>query len=193
MSAEALKGRRIALGICGSIAAYKACELVRRLREAGAEVRCVLTPTAATFVSPLTLSVLSGSPALREMGDTGMWHMAHLDLADWADTVLVAPATADFLSRLAAGRAEQLLDSLILSTQAKVALSPAMDEAMWLHPATQANISRLKGFGYEVWGPGQGALASGKTGRGRLLEAEDLTARLAALPPDAAKKAKVRA
>lgn len=190
----ALAGRRIVLGICGSIAAYKACELVRRLKERGAQVRCVMTPTAASFVSPLTLSVLTGGPVLREMGDAGLWHMAHLEVADWADTVLVAPATADFLSRLAAGRSELLLDSLILSTKARVALCPAMDEQMWLHPATQANAERLKGYGYAIWGPGQGALASGKNGWGRLLEPEDLLSRLETLAPaHGARKAKARA
>lgn len=172
-----MKGRKIVLGICGSIAAYKACELVRRLKERGAEVRVVMTPAAADFVSPLTLSVLSGGPVLKGLQDAG-WHMAHLEVADWADAVVVAPATADFLSRLASGRAELLLDSLILSTKAKVALCPAMDAQMWEHPATQKNAETVKSYGYEIWGPVEGALASGKTGQGRLVEPDDIVTRL---------------
>jgi phosphopantothenoylcysteine synthetase/decarboxylase len=188
-----LKGKKLVLGICGSIAAYKACELVRRLRERGAAVRVVLTPAAASFVSPLTLSVLSGGPVLSAMGDAGLWHMAHLEVADWADVVLVAPATADFLSRLAGGRSELLLDSLILSTKAKVALCPAMDAQMWEHPATQANVERVKTYGYQIWGPGHGALASGKKGMGRLLEQAEILDRLETLTAsNGTRKAKSR-
>ena len=189
-----MKGKKVVLGICGSIAAYKACELVRRLKERGAAVRVVMTPAAASFVSPLTLSVLSGGPVLSSMGDSGLWHMAHLEVADWADAVLVAPATADFLSRLASGRAELLLDSLILSTKAKVALCPAMDAQMWEHPATAANVERVKSYGYEVWGPAHGALASGKVGMGRLIEQDDILSRLETLLPSrGARKTKARA
>lgn len=176
-----LSGRRVVLGVCGSIAAYKACELVRSLKERGAEVRVVMTPTASQFVSPMTLGVLSGAPPLERMQDPALWHMAHLDLADWADAVVVAPATADFIARAAAGRCEELLDGLLLATRARVALCPAMDGGMWLHPATRANAERAASFGYEIWGPEQGPLASGKLGWGRLLEPEAIVSRLESL------------
>lgn len=186
-----LKGRRVVLGVCGSIAAYKACDLVRRLKERGAEVRVVLTPSAEKFVSPMTLGVLAGSPALEGAYDPALWKMAHLDLADWAEAVLVAPATADCLSRLASGRSELLLDSLILATEARVVLCPAMDDVMWRHPATQENVKRVEGYGYALWGPAQGALASGKTGWGRLLEPVAIAERLEKLfSKDAARKNK---
>ena len=166
--------RRVALGVTGSIAAYKSAAIVRGLVKKGIEVRCVLTPNAANFVTPLTLAALSRHSVALAPHDPALWEMAHLSLASWADLVLVAPATADFLARLAQGRAEGLLDSLILSTRAVVALCPAMDTEMWEHPATQANVARLSGYGYKVWGPAKGELASGKIGLGRLLEPDEI-------------------
>lgn len=175
--ARSRKGRRIILGITGSIAAYKAAFVVRGLIKAGHEVRCVLTRRGAEFVSPLTLAALSKNPVVRPNHDSPLWDMAHLSLADWADLVLVAPATAETISRLASGRAAELLDSLILSTKSPVAIAPAMDTEMWEHPATRANIERLKGYGYQVWGPARGELASGRTGWGRLLEVSEIVKR----------------
>jgi phosphopantothenoylcysteine decarboxylase/phosphopantothenate--cysteine ligase len=166
--------RRIALGITGSIAAFKAPALVRGLVKKGAEVRCVLTPTAAHFVTPLTLAALSRHPVSTTMHDPSLWDMAHLSLASWADLVLIAPATADIIARLAQGRAEGLLDSLVLSSRAPVAVCPAMDAEMWEHPATQANVGTLAGYGYKVWGPAKGELASGKIGFGRMLEPDEI-------------------
>ena len=168
------KARRIVLGVTGSIAAYKAPELVRGLVKKGAEVRCVLTPNAAHFVAPLALATVSKNPVASSLHDPALWDMAHLSLAGWADLVLVAPATADFLARLAQGRAEGLLDSLVLSTRSPVAVCPAMDAEMWEHPATRANVARVKEFGYRVWGPEKGELASGKVGWGRLLSADEI-------------------
>jgi phosphopantothenoylcysteine decarboxylase/phosphopantothenate--cysteine ligase len=168
------KPRRVALGITGSIAAFKAPAIVRGLVKKGVEVRCVLTPNAAHFVTPLTLAALSRHGVAQNMHDPGLWEMAHLSLAGWADLVLVAPATADFLARLAQGRAEGLLDSLVLSTRAPVAVCPAMDAEMWEHPATQANVKTLAGYGYRVWGPAKGELASGKVGYGRMLEPDEI-------------------
>jgi phosphopantothenoylcysteine decarboxylase/phosphopantothenate--cysteine ligase len=168
------KARRIVLGVTGSIAAYKAPEIVRGLVKKGAEVRCVLTPNAAHFVTPLALATVSKNPVAQSLHDPSLWEMAHLSLAGWADLVLVAPATADFLARLAQGRAEGLLDSLVLSTRSTVAVCPAMDAEMWEHPATRANVAKLKDYGYRVWGPEKGELASGKVGWGRLIAPDEI-------------------
>lgn len=161
---------RIVLGVCGSIAAYKACWIVRGFVKAGAEVKVVATANALRFVTPLTLSVLSQGPVYQDAFDPAAWDMAHLSLASWASRVVVAPASADFIARLAQGRSGGLLEALVLSTKAPVALCPAMDTEMWDHAATQANVARAKGFGYQVWGPAEGELASGRVGMGRLLE-----------------------
>lgn len=176
-----IRSKKVVLGVTGSIAAYKSAEIVRGLVKAGHEVRCVLTPGAAKFITPLTLSVLSKSPVAADLYEPALWQMAHLSLADWADVVLVAPCTADFIARLAGGRAEDILDGLILATRAKVVLCPAMDGGMWSHPATQANVAKVKSHGCAVWGPEKGALASGKVGWGRLLEPRRVVAQVSAL------------
>ncbi|MBI3554603.1 MAG: phosphopantothenoylcysteine decarboxylase [Elusimicrobia bacterium] len=173
----AARGRRVVLGVTGSIAAYKACEVVRGLLKAGCEVRCVLTPAGAQFVTPMSLAALSRNPVAQNLHDPALWEMAHLSLASWAQLVMIAPATADFIARLAHGRAEGLLDALVLSTRAPVAVCPAMDAEMWEHPATKANAARLKDLGYRVWGPDKGELASGKVGWGRLLEPGEIVKR----------------
>ena len=166
--------RRVALGITGSIAAFKAPALVRALVKKGVEVRCVLTPNGAHFTTPLTLAALSRNPVAQSLHDPALWEMAHLSLASWADLVLIAPATADFVARLAHGRAEGLLDALVLSSRCPVAVCPAMDAEMWDHPATQANVKTLTGYGYKIWGPAKGELASGKVGFGRMLEPDEI-------------------
>jgi len=166
--------RRVVLGVTGSIAAYKAPAVLRALVKKGVEVRCVLTPNAAHFVTPLTLAALSRHSVALAPNDPSLWEMAHLSLAGWADLVLIAPATADFIARLAQGRAEGLLDGLALSTRAPVAVCPAMDTEMWEHAATRANVARLKDYGYKIWGPAKGELASGKVGMGRLLEPDEI-------------------
>jgi phosphopantothenoylcysteine decarboxylase/phosphopantothenate--cysteine ligase len=167
-------GRRVVLGVTGSIAAYKSAEIVRGLVTAGCEVRCVLTPGGARFVTPFTLAVLSRHPVAENLHNPALWEMAHLELASWADQVLIAPATADFLARLAGGRCEGLLDGLVLAAKCPVAVCPAMDSEMWEHAATKANVARLRQYGYAVWGPARGPLASGKSGWGRLLEPEEI-------------------
>lgn len=169
---------RVVLGVTGSIAAYKAPEIVRGLIKAGHEVRCVLTPAGAQFVTPLTLATVSKHAVAQTLHDPALWEMAHLSWSSWADLVLVAPATADFIARLAHGRAEGLLDSLILSAVCRVAVCPAMDVEMWAHKATQRNAATLKEYGYEIWGPAEGELASGKKGVGRLLEPAEIVARV---------------
>ena len=174
----ARKPRRIVLGVTGSIAAYKSAEIVRALVKSGIEVRCVLTPTAARFVTPLTLAVLSKNPVAENQHDPSLWEMAHLSLAGWADLVLIAPASADFIARLAGGRAEGLLDGLVLAAKCRIVVCPAMDAEMWEHAATRANVERIRRYGYEVWGPTKGPLASGKDGWGRLMEPEEITTRV---------------
>ncbi len=172
---SALNNRRVLLGITAGIAAYKAAELVRLLVQADAEVQVVMTPSAANFIAPLTLQALSGRSVRQEMFDSAQEAaMGHIDLARWADLVLVAPATADFISRLAMGMANDLLSTLCLATTAPIALAPAMNREMWLNQATQQNIRILQQRGVEIWGPAHGAQACGETGPGRMLEPDGL-------------------
>lgn len=179
MSAPALQHRRIVLGVSGGIAAYKACELVRRLRDAGAEVRVVLTQNAARFVTPLTFQALSGQPVRADLWDEAAeMGMGHLELARWAQRVLVAPASADMIAKLAHGFADDLLGTLCLATAAPLAIAPAMNHRMWLHPATQANIETLRARGVAVIGPDDGPLAEGESGPGRLREPQAIVAEL---------------
>ncbi|MFN3598055.1 MAG: bifunctional phosphopantothenoylcysteine decarboxylase/phosphopantothenate synthase [Rubricoccaceae bacterium] len=179
---EPLAGRRLVLGVSGSIAAYKAPDLLRLLVRAGAEVQPVLTAAAARFVTPLTLSTLAGREALQAIfPDTGAdtW-TRHVELGLWADGVVVAPASAQTLARLAGGFCDTMLDAVVLSARCPVLVAPAMDHDMWRHPATQANVARLEGFGYTVVPPARGPLASGLSGDGRLPEPEALVPRIAA-------------
>jgi phosphopantothenoylcysteine decarboxylase / phosphopantothenate---cysteine ligase len=172
---EGLKGRRVLLGIGGGIAAYKAAPLVRLLRGEGAEVRVVMTEAATRFITPLTLQALSGNPVRLGLFDAEQEAaMGHIELARWAELVLIAPATADLLARLAHGLADDLLTTLCLATNAPLAVAPAMNHQMWGHPATQANVRLLAGRGAAVWGPAEGAQACGESGPGRLLEPEAL-------------------
>jgi phosphopantothenoylcysteine synthetase/decarboxylase len=159
---------RVILGICGGIAAYKTPELIRLLRAARLDVSCVLTANGARFVTPLTLQTLSRNRVYEGMFDPADWDIEHISLADDADVVVVAPATADTLARLAAGRADDLLSSVILATSAPVVVCPSMNEKMWLHPATQKNVAVLKKYGYRFIEPESGELACGVTGVGRL-------------------------
>ncbi len=179
---SSLAQKRILLGVTGGIAAYKACELTRRLRDAGAEVRVVMTRAATEFVTPLTFQALSGQPVRGTLFDpeaeAGMDHIA---LARWADAILVAPATADFLARLAHGRADDLLTTLCLASEAPLCVAPAMNRAMWAHPATRANADTLCARGVHLLGPGEGSQACGETGEGRMLETPELLAGLEAL------------
>ena len=173
---------RVLLGVSGGIAAYKAAELVRRLRDAGAEVRVVMTENATRFVSALTLQALSGNPVRTSLWDeSAEAAMGHIELARWADEVLVAPASADLLARLAQGQADDLLTTLALATAAPVSVAPAMNQQMWAHAATQANIGLLRQRKVRVFGPATGSQACGDTGEGRLLEAHELVAALVAL------------
>lgn len=173
---SSLRSKAVIVGVSGSIAAYKACELVRRLKDEGAEVFCVLTSGAAKFVSPLTFSALSGNPAIQEIWDEKVWKMAHLETAEKAALVIVAPASAHTLARLAQGFCDDVLSAVVLSTKAPVLIAPAMHESMWLHPATKENVKKLKSFGCHFVGPEKGPLARGDSGWGRLSEVPEIIA-----------------
>ena len=179
---QSLPGVRVLLGVSGGIAAYKAAELVRRLRDAGAQVRVVLTANAERFVTALTFQALSGNPVRSSLWDeAAKGAMGHIELARWADQVLIAPASADLLARLAQGRADDLLSTLCLATAAPLAVAPAMNQQMWAHAATQANLAILRSRGVQVFGPAAGSQACGDVGSGRLLEPPELVAALAAV------------
>jgi phosphopantothenoylcysteine decarboxylase/phosphopantothenate--cysteine ligase len=175
-----LVNKRILLGVTGGIAAYKSADLVRRLREAGAEVRCVMTQAAQEFITPLTLQAVSGNAVHLHLLDTEAEHaMGHIELARWADAVLVAPASANFIAKLVQGRADDLLSTACLATQSPVALAPAMNQQMWLNAATQDNVAALQRRGLRIFGPAEGSQACGEIGPGRMLEPAEI-ARLTA-------------
>ncbi|HEV2702008.1 MAG TPA: bifunctional phosphopantothenoylcysteine decarboxylase/phosphopantothenate--cysteine ligase CoaBC [Steroidobacteraceae bacterium] len=172
-----MHGKHILLGVTGGIAAYKSADLVRRLRERGAEVQVVMTDGAREFVTPMTFQALSGRAVRTDLWDPAAESsMGHIELARWADLVLIAPATADFLARLAGGRADDLLATTCLATAAPIALAPAMNQQMWANPATQANVALLKERGVHIFGPGIGDQACGEVGAGRMLEPNELAA-----------------
>ncbi|MFN8519945.1 MAG: bifunctional phosphopantothenoylcysteine decarboxylase/phosphopantothenate--cysteine ligase CoaBC [Chloroflexota bacterium] len=176
-----LEGRLVLLGVCGSIAAYKSGELVRQLLAAGAEVQVLMTHSATQFIGPLTLETLSHRAVMRDplelLPDR---RIGHIVAADAADAVLVAPATAHWLGSMANGLAGDVITATCLATDAPVIVAPAMDGGMYGHPATRANIERLRGFGYAIVEPVVGALASGQAGQGRLAEPVDLVAAVVA-------------
>jgi len=170
---------RILLGVTGGIAAYKSADLVRRLAERGAEVQVVMTAGAQRFVTPLTFQALSGRPVRSDLWDeSAEAAMGHIELARWAEQVLIAPASADFIARLAHGLANDLLTTLCLATDAPLAAAPAMNRLMWANAATQANVATLRERGVAILGPGVGGQACGETGPGRMLEPEELIAAL---------------
>ncbi|BAU49060.1 phosphopantothenoylcysteine decarboxylase [Sulfurifustis variabilis] len=170
-----LANKRVLLGVTGGIAAYKSADLVRRLREAGADVRVAMTRAAGEFITPLTLQAVSGHPVHQALLDTeAEAGMSHIELARWADAVLVAPASADFIARLVLGRADDLLSALCLATAAPLAVAPAMNQQMWQNPATQSNLARLRERGVRVFGPASGSQACGEVGPGRMLEPAEL-------------------
>ena len=175
-----LQGQRILLCVGGGIAAYKALELVRRLRDAGATVQVAMTAGAQHFVTALSFQALSGHPARTSLWDEGAEQaMGHLELARWADRIVVAPATADLLARLAHGQADDLVTTLCLASTAPLAVAPAMNHRMWQHPATVANMALLRSRGVQVIGPEDGPLAEGESGPGRLSEPDAIVAALA--------------
>jgi phosphopantothenoylcysteine decarboxylase/phosphopantothenate--cysteine ligase len=185
--AAAQAAERILLGVSGGIAAYKAAELLRRLRERGHEVQVVMTESATRFVTALTFQALSGRPVRTSLWDEAAEAaMGHIELARWAQRVLIAPATADLIARLAAGQANDLLTTLVLATRAPVLLAPAMNQQMWAHPALQANLQLLRERGVQTVGPTSGSQACGDFGAGRMSEPEQIVAALRDPPLPAA-------
>src|SRR5580698_3232969 len=172
---------KVVLGICGSIAAYKSALLVRLLVKAGAEVQVIMTPDATNFITPLTLSTLSKKPVLVDYfaPETGEWNN-HVELGLWADLFIIAPASANTLAKMANGLCDNLLTAVYLSAKCDVYFAPAMDLDMWKHESTQENISKLQSFGNILIPPGNGELASGLYGEGRMAEPEDMIAFLSA-------------
>jgi len=172
---DILEGKRVVLGVTGGVAAYKAAELARLLVKAGARLDIVMTEAATRFVGEATFQAISGRPVICSLwGDGTANGMAHIDLTRGADAVLVAPATADFIAKLAHGLADDLLTTLCLARACPLLVAPAMNRSMWDNPATQRNVSRLREDGIALLGPAEGAQACGETGPGRLLEAEEL-------------------
>lgn len=166
-----LHNKRIVLGVGGGIAAYKSAELIRKLKEQGADVKVVMTRAGCEFITPLTLQALSGNPVHVDLLDPNAEAaMGHIELARWADLVIIAPTTANLLARLAAGQANDLLTTLVLATDAKVMLAPAMNQAMWRDSVTQENVNKLLTRGFLIVGPDSGEQACGDIGPGRMLE-----------------------
>ena len=181
--------QRVLLGVSGGIAAYKSPDLVRRLRERSYQVRVVMTPAAQDFITPLSLQAVSGQTVhttlLDEQAEAAM---GHIELARWADVVLIAPASADLIARLAHGLANDLLSTLCLATEARIVVAPAMNRQMWAAAATQANVKTLRARGVHLLGPGTGDQACGEVGEGRMLEPAELAAQLDALARSAVRE-----
>lgn len=172
---DRLVNKRILLGVTGGIAAYKSAELIRRLRDAGADVRVVMTAAACEFITPLTMQALSGHPVHTDLLDPrAEAGMGHIELARWADLILIAPASADFMARFAHGHGNDLLTTLCLATGAPIAMAPAMNQQMWQNDATQKNLLILQEKGVKIFGPGSGDQACGESGPGRMLEPGEL-------------------
>lgn len=172
-----LAGKRILIGVSGGIAAYKSAELVRRLKERHAEIRVVMTDSAKAFITPLTLQAVSGEPVSDTLLDSAAEAgMGHIELAKWANLILIAPASANTLARLTAGLADDLLTTLCLATPAPLAVAPAMNQQMYRHAATQQNLNTLSHRQVHIWGPAQGSQACGDVGPGRMLEPMELVA-----------------
>lgn len=174
-----LKGKKIVLGITGSIAAYKACLLIRALVKRGAEVQVVITPAGKEFITPVTLSALTSKPVISEFfsGRDGSWH-SHVDLGLWADAMVIAPATASTIGKMAHGVADNMLVTTYLSMKAPVFVAPAMDLDMFAHPSTQANLATLRAYGNHIIEPAEGELASHLVGKGRMEEPEGIVTHL---------------
>jgi phosphopantothenoylcysteine decarboxylase/phosphopantothenate--cysteine ligase len=170
-----LTNKRILLGITGGIAAYKCAELTRLFLKAGAEVRVAMTKAATEFITPLTMQALSGNRVSLDLLDIDAEAaMGHIELARWADLVIIAPATADFIARVSHGQADDILTTLVLATAAPIAIAPAMNQAMWSNSGTQENLSALSDRGYRIFGPASGEQACGDVGPGRMLEPQQL-------------------
>ncbi|MFT5083496.1 MAG: phosphopantothenoylcysteine decarboxylase/phosphopantothenate--cysteine ligase [Lentisphaeria bacterium] len=181
---HSLTNKRILLGVTGGIAAYKSAEVIRRLQDARARVRVVMTKAAQEFITPLTLQALSGNPVYTDLLDSkAEAAMGHIELARWADAILIAPASADFISKLVAGEGSDLLSTLCLARRSMLVVAPAMNQGMWANSSTQHNIGVLSQRGVHLLGPASGIQACGDMGLGRMLEAHEIVEQLAALYP----------
>ena len=179
---ESLINKNILLGVTGGIAAYKSAEIVRGLKKAGSSVRVVMTQSAQEFITPLTLQALSGNPVSTDLLDAeAEAAMGHIELARWADAILIAPATANTIARLSSGRADDLLSSITLAFDGPVGLAPAMNQAMWKDKRTQSNIKNLENKDFSLYGPGSGEQACGDVGLGRMLEPSEIVELFASL------------
>ena len=179
---ESLINKNILLGVTGGIAAYKSAEIVRGLKKAGSSVRVVMTQSAQEFITPLTLQALSGNPVSTDLLDAeAEAAMGHIELARWADAILIAPATANTIARLSSGRADDLLSSITLAFDGPIGLAPAMNQAMWKDERTQSNIKNLEHKDFSLYGPGSGEQACGDVGLGRMLEPSEIVELFASL------------
>jgi phosphopantothenoylcysteine decarboxylase/phosphopantothenate--cysteine ligase len=179
---ESLINKNILLGVTGGIAAYKSAEIVRGLKKAGSSVRVVMTQSAQEFITPLTLQALSGNPVSTDLLDAeAEAAMGHIELARWADAILIAPATANTIARLSSGRADDLLSSITLAFDGPIGLAPAMNQAMWKDERTQSNIKNLENKDFSLYGPGSGEQACGDVGLGRMLEPSEIVELFASL------------
>ena len=179
---ESLINKNILLGVTGGIAAYKSAEIVRVLKKAGSSVRVVMTQSAQEFITPLTLQALSGNPVSTDLLDAeAEAAMGHIELARWADAILIAPATANTIARLSSGRADDLLSSITLAFDGPIGLAPAMNQAMWKDERTQSNIKNLERKEFSLYGPGSGEQACGDVGLGRMLEPSEIVELFASL------------
>ena len=182
-----LTNKRILLGVTGGIAAYKSAELIRRMQDQGADVRVVMTAAAQEFITPLTLQALSGHPVATTLLDAETESvMGHIELARWADLILIAPASADFIARIAGGQGDDLLTTLCLAADGAMAIAPAMNQAMWRNPATARNVVDIRTKGFLIFGPDEGLQACGEVGPGRLLDIEGLVDAVAGVFPSQA-------
>lgn len=174
---SSLKNKNIILGICGGIAAYKCCDIIRYFVKQEANIECIMTKNASQFITPLTLQTLSRNKVYSDMFEKSQtWEIDHISLADKADIIIIAPATADTISRLAMGRADDLLASTVLATKAKILICPSMNTNMFNHKAVQKNIETLKSYGYLFVMPEKGELACGVSGDGRLASIDKIIA-----------------
>ncbi len=170
-----MAGKRIVLGVTGSIAAYKSCDIISLLRKSGHEVRVIMSPDAGHFITPLTLQTLSSNEVVTDMFKVlEKWDVCHVSLAAWADLILIAPASADMISKLACGLANCIVSATVLAGKTKILVAPAMNDRMYKHKAIQENIARLKKFGYKFVGPKKGYLACGYEGIGHIADTEDI-------------------
>ena len=172
---QIIQGKKIVLGLTGGIAAYKAPELVRRLKEQGAEIRVVVTESAKAFVSTLSLQAVSTNAVVDSLLDPAAeLAMGHIELAKWADLILIAPATANTIAKISHGLADDLLSTICLATSAPIAIAPAMNQQMWHNQATQANLQLLQQRNFLIWGPASGEQACGDVGLGRMIDIPEL-------------------